>query len=839
MKDKSLSLRVLIIEDSEDDVLLIIRELKKGGYNPVYEQVETAAAMRKALQEKQWDIILCDYKMPKFNAPSAIAVLKNANIDIPLIIVSGTIGEDVAIECMRLGAHDYIMKSNLSRLCPAIARELAEAEVRNKQRQAEEALQESEGKYRNLVERASDGICIAQEGTIHYANTRLAQMAGYSVEEVIDKPFIDYFTLEEVPKVLDRYKRRMAGQSVTPVYETVLRQKNGSRVDVEVNAGIITYEGKPADFVLVRDITERKRAEALLLENEQHYRTMFENTGTSMILIEEDMTISMANREFARNSGYSIDEINGRMKWTEIVHPDDLRRMVEQHRLRRESQGSALPGYELRYITKTGDLRDALLSIQLIPGTKKSVASVIDITDRKQMEKKLMNSEEKFRTLAESSPFAIMVHQGDYWIYANRAAVEISGYTEEELYSMRFWDFVHPDHKNMGKQIGLDRQQGKVVPRDYELKIITKNGAKKWVSLTGNKIQYEDKPTALISVIDITERKQAEKELHKSEEKYRSLVENAREGIFQSTAEGHHITVNQAFANILGYESPEEVIATITDISHQVYVHPDDRIKILQIIEKEGSVKGYEAEFYKKDGSKTWVSINMHAVRDEEGHLLYYQGIDQDVTEKKNMETERQQNIERLKKSLGATINAMAVTVETRDPYTAGHQRRVADLALAISVEMNLKREQIDSIRMASMIHDIGKISIPSEILSKPSKLTNLEFNLIKTHSQSGYDILKDIEFPWPLADFVLQHHERMNGSGYPRNLKGDEIFLEALIMAVADVVEAMASYRPYRPALGIELALEEIEKNKGILYDDAVVNACLKLFREKSYHLK
>ena len=839
MKDKSLSLRVLIIEDSEDDVLLIIRELKKGGYNPVYEQVETAAAMKKALQEKQWDIILCDYKMPKFNAPSAIAVLKNANIDIPLIIVSGTIGEDVAIECMRLGAHDYIMKSNLSRLCPAIARELAEAEVRNKQRQAEEALQESEGKYRNLVERASDGICIAQEGTIHYANTRLAQMAGYSVEEVIDKPFIDYFTLEEVPKVLDRYKRRMAGQSVTPVYETVLRQKNGSRVDVEVNAGIITYEGKPADFVLVRDITERKRAEALLLENEQHYRTMFENTGTSMILIEEDMTISMANREFARNSGYSIDEINGRMKWTEIVHPDDLRRMVEQHRLRRESQGSALPGYELRYITKTGDLRDALLSIQLIPGTKKSVASVIDITDRKQMEKKLMNSEEKFRTLAESSPFAIMVHQGDYWIYANRAAVEISGYTEEELYSMRFWDFVHPDHKNMGKQIGLDRQQGKVVPRDYEFKIIAKNGAEKWVSLTGNKIQYEDKPTALISVIDITERKQAEKELHKSEEKYRSLVENAREGIFQSTAEGHHITVNQAFANILGYESPEEVIATITDISHQVYVHPDDRIKILQIIEKEGSVKGYEAEFYKKDGSKTWVSINMHAVRDEEGHLLYYQGIDQDVTEKKNMETERQQNIERLKKSLGATINAMAVTVETRDPYTAGHQRRVADLALAISVEMNLKREQIDSIRMASMIHDIGKISIPSEILSKPSKLTNLEFDLIKTHSQSGYDILKDIEFPWPLADFVLQHHERMNGSGYPRNLKGDEIFLEALIMAVADVVEAMASYRPYRPALGVELALEEIEKNKGILYDDAVVNACLKLFREKSYHLK
>jgi PAS domain S-box-containing protein len=337
---------------------------------------------------------------------------------------------------------------------------------------------------------------------------------------------------------------------------------------------------------------------------------------------------------------------------------------------------------------------------------------------------------------------------------------------------------------------------------------------------------------------DVTERKLAEKELLKSEEKYRSLVENAQEGIFQSTAEGHHITVNQAFANILGYESTEEVMATIADIPHQVYVHPDDRTKILQIIEKEGSVKGYEAEFYKKDGSKTWVSINMHAVRDEEGRLLYYQGINQDIIEKKNMERERQENIERLRKSLGATINAMAVTVETRDPYTAGHQRRVADLARAIAVEMNLKSEQIDSIRMASMIHDIGKISIPSEILSKPTKLTDLEFDLIKTHSQSGYNILKDIEFPWPVADVVLQHHERMNGSGYPQGLKGDDILLEARILAIADVVEAIASHRPYRPALGIDLAMEEISGNKGILYDADAVDACLKLFREKGYNL-
>jgi HD-GYP domain-containing protein (c-di-GMP phosphodiesterase class II) len=181
----------------------------------------------------------------------------------------------------------------------------------------------------------------------------------------------------------------------------------------------------------------------------------------------------------------------------------------------------------------------------------------------------------------------------------------------------------------------------------------------------------------------------------------------------------------------------------------------------------------------------------------------------------------------------------MVSAVEARDPYTSGHQLRSTDLARAIATEMGLPQEKIDGIRMAGSIHDIGKLSIPAEILSKPTRLTELEFSLIKEHSQKGYDMLKDVESPWPLAEIVYQHHERMDGSGYPRNLKGDDILMEARIMAVADVVESMASHRPYRPALGIEAALEEIKKNKGILYDDAVADACLRLFQEKDFQLE
>jgi putative nucleotidyltransferase with HDIG domain len=192
----------------------------------------------------------------------------------------------------------------------------------------------------------------------------------------------------------------------------------------------------------------------------------------------------------------------------------------------------------------------------------------------------------------------------------------------------------------------------------------------------------------------------------------------------------------------------------------------------------------------------------------------------------------------KLRKTLGGTIQVISRAVEMRDPYTAGHQKRVADLARAIATEMGMSADRKDFVRIAGTIHDIGKISVPAEILSKTNALTDLEFSLIKEHAQAGYDILKDIEFPWPVAEVILQHHERMDGSGYPKGLKGEDILLEARIIAVADVVESMDSHRPYRHALGIDATLAEIAENRGILYDTETVNVCLKLFNEKSYKM-
>ncbi|MBW2038542.1 MAG: response regulator [Deltaproteobacteria bacterium] len=210
--------------------------------------------------------------------------------------------------------------------------------------------------------------------------------------------------------------------------------------------------------------------------------------------------------------------------------------------------------------------------------------------------------------------------------------------------------------------------------------------------------------------------------------------------------------------------------------------------------------------------------------------------LEREITERKHVEKELQHSLEKVRKILGGIIQTMALIVEIRDPYTAGHQRRVMDLACAIAREMGISGEQIEGLRLAASIHDIGKIHIPAEILSKPEQLSEIEFDMIKTHPRVGYDILKTVEFPWPVAQIVLQHHERQDGSGYPQGLSGDDILLETRILAVADVVEAMASHRPYRAARGIGDALEEILHNKGILYDPKVVDACLKLFYEKEF---
>lgn len=250
-------------------------------------------------------------------------------------------------------------------------------------------------------------------------------------------------------------------------------------------------------------------------------------------------------------------------------------------------------------------------------------------------------------------------------------------------------------------------------------------------------------------------------------------------------------------------------------------------------------IKCHSIKLQVKEGDHRYFEGTAKVVsRDNVGKPSLIVKIYKDITDRKIAEEELRNNMKQMRKNLDCTIKAIARTVETRDAYTAGHQRRTTEIARAIAFEMGLSKQIIDGIRMAGVIHDLGKISVPAEILSKPGKISESEMSLIKQHPQAGFEILKGIDFNWPVAEIVLQHHERLNGSGYPYNLQGDQILLEARIIGVADVIEAMASHRPYRPALGIDDAFEEITMNRGILYDPDVVDASIDLFTKRGYQL-
>jgi PAS domain S-box-containing protein/putative nucleotidyltransferase with HDIG domain len=335
-----------------------------------------------------------------------------------------------------------------------------------------------------------------------------------------------------------------------------------------------------------------------------------------------------------------------------------------------------------------------------------------------------------------------------------------------------------------------------------------------------------------------SERMQIEEELCESEEEYRNILENIEDGYFEVDRAGDFTFFNPSLCRILGYTREE-----MMGMNYRALMDAETANKAFRSLNEVYMtgipIKGSEWETFRKDGARIYTEVSVSLIVRTGGKPTRFRGIVHDITERKRMEEEHQRFIESLRKAFGATIQVMVSAVESRDPYTSGHQRRVTNLAGAIATEMGLPQKKIDAIRMAGIIHDIGNLSVPSEILSKPAKLTELEFSLIKEHSKKGCEMLKDVESPWPLAQIVYQHHERMDGSGYPRNLKGDDIMIEARILAVADVVESMAFHRPYRTGLGIDVALAEIEKNRGIIYDSTAVDACLRLFREKGYQLQ
>lgn len=334
---------------------------------------------------------------------------------------------------------------------------------------------------------------------------------------------------------------------------------------------------------------------------------------------------------------------------------------------------------------------------------------------------------------------------------------------------------------------------------------------------------------------DMTESKLMARELHEAVEEFRDLVEQAMSGI-HIVQDRKFVYVNPRFCEIHGYAHKNELIGTsplslIAKKDHRAII---DAIR--RLLEGEESRISHNMTALRKDGSTVEVGVSSSRGR--------YRGrpavisMMQDISDKKRIEEDNQRYIEQLQLAFMSTVEVATIINEMRDPYTAGHERRVAEIAVAIGTELGFDAHRREGLNVAGHLHDIGKIIVPAEILSKPGRLGPLELQLLQGHAKAGFDVLKGVAFPWPVAQIALQHHERLDGSGYPQGLESDAILIEARIMAVADVVEAMASHRPYRAALGMEKALDELDAGRGSKYDPVVTDACLDMIREGRYQI-
>jgi PAS domain S-box-containing protein/putative nucleotidyltransferase with HDIG domain len=433
-------------------------------------------------------------------------------------------------------------------------------------------------------------------------------------------------------------------------------------------------------------------------------------------------------------------------------------------------------------------------------------------------------------------------------VYMNKKFKELTGYSDEILNSMDISELAsNPYKKKIRKSMRSRLEKGN--EENYEICISARDGRNLNVAIKASPLFKQDRIVGgIILVEDITERKQTEAELLESKRRMADTIESLPDATLVIDRDGKVLYWNRAIVEMTGFLASDMVGKGNYEYAIPFYgtrrpilidMIVDSSVKFdkqYTYVHKEGNVLFTETKIGKLQGKEAVLWGRATPLFDTQGQVVGAIESIRDISERKNAEEQLKKSRDRLEDIFCGIVNALAVASEKRDQYTAGHQHRVAALSCAIAREMGLSPKRIQDINIAGLLHDIGKLYVPLDILSKPGPLSYIERLMVMTHAEAGYDIIKSIPFDGPIGQIILQHHERINGSGYPNGLNAKEILLESMILAVADVVESMATHRPYRPAVGMEKALEEIQINAGILYDEAVVDACVRLIKNNRF---
>jgi len=459
------------------------------------------------------------------------------------------------------------------------------------------------------------------------------------------------------------------------------------------------------------------------------------------------------------------------------------------------------------------------------------------IIKSRQTSKALQQSQARFKSIFESPMLGMMFWNAKGYITdANDAFLTMVGYTKEEVVKgkIQWWDMTPPEFKALDdKALNEIMETGVCVP--YEKKYICKNGSRIPI-LQGAASLPGPSANRIAFVINLTSLKCTEEALSENIRRFKVVSKLAYDLIYEWDVTTNHLEWFGNIDGLLGYKKGK--ISGNIDAWLDL-IHPQDKPKLRSSIELHRTSTHPIKYIYRvrhKNGTYLHWNDKGLPLLDRNNRPYKWIGVCTDITKRIMAQQEIKNSYKKLERTLEGAVKALSSTVGKRDPFTKSHQLKVTNLSCAIAEELGIPLEHKKGLRFAGLLHDIGKISVPVEILTKPGRLTDAEYRIVKTHVQHAYDILKDIEFPWPIADLVLQHHERLDGSGYPNGLKGAKILLEAKIIAVADVVEAMTSHRPYRPAPGLDKALAEIKTNRGQLYDPEIVDVCISLFEKSGF---
>jgi PAS domain S-box-containing protein len=738
----------------------------------------------------------------------------------------------------------------------------------------EKAWREAERRFQSAFEDLATGLTIiGTEGIFLKVNKSFCDMIGYEEKDILESRFDEVLCPEDREACGDIMALFLSLEKPDRPFQMRLQSKDGRLVWAAVNISLIgDSEDGPTYFIVnFHDITEQKRVEEGLKEEENLYRSLVDLSLEPVAVADLDCHLTHVSRRFVTLLGYDTGKdllgknISSLVEVSEIenIQPGimDILRQGSPGKIGCsliKKDGAALPVImEISWINN--DKGAPLCIVINVRGKKDETQAGVEVSatqNEKPVYKEAIppvhpgqQAVPAIGAAVENTSTAFILLNEDTTIAAVNGAFEkLSGYPRSEIEGKKSWiEFVAAEDRARLKRYYLMRRLDPgSAPDAYQFNFANREGNLKEVMVYIGAVPGSNQQTATLFDLALYKKPVSEEKIDmKKNELALDVSRNIKSMIWLMDMNLNLIWINPLGQWQRGFTEEDRM-----SLPFDQQVTPASLEKAMQLyreemeIEKSGKgdpdrTRTLELEFYSKDRSTYWSEIVFSLIRNEKGEPTAILCEGRDISDRKTAEERAERSLAMLERTVLGVIDAMAKVVELKDPYTSGHQERVARLARAIAEEMGLPEELAQGIEFTAKIHDIGKVYVPMEILSKPGILTAIERQIIQTHAAGSYDILKSIDFPWPVAESAYQHHERLDGSGYPRHLKENEIILEAKILMVADVVEAMGSHRPYRPSRGIDAALEEISSNGGKLYDTAVGAACIRLFREKGFSLE